>query len=158
LACSPLSTIDAPVENQAVRPASEQSISRREHHEMRYAPLLVTMGVLWLAACSSLTSYNSGGGGGSGGGHSTTITVGNDFFSPTPDTVSAGAVTFTWSTPSAGHTLIWDSAPGTLPTDQTVAMTSGSLNFTSLQAGTYQFHCSIHGGVGTGMHGTLVVQ
>jgi plastocyanin len=125
---------------------------------MRYSPVFLTMGILWLAACSSPTSYSGGGGNNGTGGHSTTITVGNDFFSPTPDTSPAGAVTFTWSTPSNGHTLIWDSGPGTLPTDQTVTKTSGSLNFASLTAGTYQFHCSIHGGVGTGMHGTLVVQ
>jgi plastocyanin len=26
------------------------------------------------------------------------------------------------------------------------------------QAGTYGYHCTIHGGVGTGMHGTVTVQ
>jgi plastocyanin len=65
-------------------------------------------------------------------------------------------VTFTWSTPSNGHSVIWDSGPGTLPTNTSV-MSSGSYS-PVLVAGTYQYHCSVHGGPGTGMHGTIVVQ
>ena len=95
------------------------------------------------------------GGGGGGGGHATTISVRNDFFSPTPDTVAAGAVTFTWATPSNGHTLTWDSGPGPLPAN-TGTLFSGTRTVT-LQAGTYQYHCSNHGGPGSGMHGTIVV-
>lgn len=105
--------------------------------------------------CSSNSLY--GGGNGSGqGGHSTTISVNNDFFSPTPDTVPAGVVTFSWATPSNGHSVIWDSGPGTLPANTSV-MTSGTYSPTLAQ-GTYQFHCSVHGAPGTGMHGTIVVQ
>lgn len=119
-----------------------------------------------LAACSSSTSPyggGAGGGGGSGGGYggggggsTPTIAVANDFFSPTPDTVAAGEVTFTWATPSNGHTLAWDSGPGTLPAD-TQTITSGSRTVT-LQAGVYEYHCSIHGSRGSGMHGTIIVQ
>ncbi|MGH6689776.1 MAG: cupredoxin domain-containing protein [Gemmatimonadales bacterium] len=97
-----------------------------------------------------------GGNGGTGGGRATTITVGNDFFSPTPDTVSAGVVTFSWVTPSNGHTLTWDSGPGTLPANTGTISTGTRL--VTLQAGTYQYHCALHGGPGTGMHGTIVAE
>jgi len=117
---------------------------------------LGTAGVVLLAACGGSTSPYGGGGGGGGGGHSTTITVGNNLFTPTPDTVPAGQVTFSWSTPSNGHTVTWDSGPGTLPTG-TGTMSSGTY-VPTLQVGTYQYHCAIHGGPGTGMHGTIVVQ
>ena len=123
---------------------------------MRYSSWMVTAAVLSLVGCGSSTSPYGGGGGGGGGGSSATITVGNDFFNPTPNTVSAGAVTFSWATPSNGHTLTWDSGPGTLPAN-TGTITSGT-QVVILQPGTYQYHCSIHGGPGTGMHGTIVVQ
>jgi plastocyanin len=122
---------------------------------MRYASWIVTAALVASAACSNATSPYGGGGGG-GGGHSTTIAVDNNFFSPTPDTVPAGQVTFTWATPSNGHTLTWDSGPGTLPAN-TGTLTSGSQTVT-LVVGTYEYHCSIHGGPGTGMHGRIVVQ
>ena len=115
------------------------------------------VGLALLASCGSSTSpYGGGGGGGGGGtgGHLTSITVGNNTFRPTPDTVPAGQVTFSWSTspPSNGHTVTWDSGPRTLPTD-TGIMTSGSYSPT-LQVGTYHYHCSVH----AGMTGTIVVQ
>ena len=108
------------------------------------AVLAVGFGVI--TACSDSTS--SGG----GGGHTTSLTVGNNFFSPTPDTVPAGIVTFTWSTPSNGHNVTWSTGPGTLPTNSTTK-TSGTYQAT-LQNGTYTYHCTVH----TGMSGTIVVQ
>lgn len=120
---------------------------------MRNTSLILTATVLSLLGCSSYTS--PGGGSDGGGGHATTIIVDNDFFNPTPDTVSAGNVTFSWATPSNGHTLTWDSGPGTLPAN-TGTITSGT-RVVTLQPGTYEYHCAIHGSPGTGMHGTLVV-
>ncbi|HEV2672826.1 MAG TPA: hypothetical protein VGU74_17170 [Gemmatimonadales bacterium] len=122
--------------------------------------LLVALAVGCGGGYGGPTGSGGGGGGGYGGGgstsgHVTTISVNNDFFSPTPDTVAAGAITFSWATPSHGHTLTWDSGPGTLPAN-TGTITSGTRTVT-LQAGTYQYHCSIHGGPGTGMHGSIVV-
>ena len=111
------------------------------------------LGLALLAACGSSTSPYSGGGGG-GGGHSTTITVSDNTFAPTPDTVSAGQVTFSWSATNT-HNVTWDSGPGTLPANS-ADKSSGTYPAT-LQAGTYQYHCTFHGGVGTGMHGTFVV-
>ena len=114
---------------------------------MRSQLLLLAAGVAFVAACKSSTSP-------SGGGHSTTISVENNFFSPTPDTVPVGQVTFTWATPSNGHNVTWDQAPGTLPANS-ATMGSGTYSAT-LQAGTYRYHCSIH--VAQGMSGTIVVQ
>jgi plastocyanin len=124
------------------------------------------MGLALLTACGSSTSPSAGGsggggygggGGGGGGGHTTTITVGNNIFTPTPDTVGAGQVTFNWSTPSNGHTVTWDSGPGTgLPAGS--GLKSSGTYAATLQAGTYQYHCEIHGSPGSGMHGTIVVQ
>lgn len=113
------------------------------------------IGLLALAVLVGCSDYGSSTGGG-GGGRSSTITVGNDFFSPTPDTVSAGQVTFSWATPSNGHNLTWDSGPGTLPAS-TGVLTSGT-RVVTLQSGTYDYHCAIHGGPGSGMHGKIVVQ
>jgi len=121
---------------------------------MRSGVLMTAAAIVVAAACNNST-YGGGGGPG-GGGRSTTITVGNNVFSPTPDTVAPGQVTFSWSTPSNGHTVTWDSGPGTLPSS-TSTMTSGTYVAT-LVAGTYQYHCAIHGGPGTGMRGTIVVQ
>lgn len=127
---------------------------------MRKRTIFVIAAYATLIGCSSNSpTYGGGGGGGGGGttgGHTTSLTVKNNLFSPTPDTVSAGTVTFTWSTPSNGHSVIWDSGPGTLPMNTSV-MSSGTYS-PILVAGTYQYHCSVHGGPGTGMHGTIVVQ
>ncbi len=120
---------------------------------MRPHPFVLAAALLVLVSCGGATSPYGGGG---GGGHSTTITVGNNFFSPTPDTIPAGSVTFSWSTPSNGHNVTWDTAPGTLPTSS-ATMSSGTYQAT-LSAGTYTYHCTIHGTPGAGMHGTMVVQ
>jgi plastocyanin len=125
---------------------------------------LTAVGLALLAACGSSTAPSSGGsggggggyGGGGGGGHTTTIMVSNNVFTPTPDTVAAGQVTFSWSTPSNGHTVTWDSGPGTLPAGS--GLKSSGTYAATLQAGMYQYHCEIHGGPGSGMHGTIVVQ
>jgi len=123
---------------------------------MRKRSIVTVAAFAALIGCSNSPTYGGGGTTGGPGGHSTTITVNNNFFSPTPDTVPAGTVTLTWATPSNGHTVTWDSGPGTLPTS-TGIMTSGTYTPT-LVAGTYQYHCAVHGGPGTGMHGTIVVQ
>src|ERR1700694_2205459 len=110
---------------------------------------LVMIGALTVAApCSSSTSPS----GSSGGGHSTALTVTNNSFSPTPDTVPAGQVTFTWTAASNGHNVTWLTGPGTLPTNSST-MTTGTYPAT-LVVGTYTYHCTIH----SGMNGTIVVQ
>ena len=108
--------------------------------------LAVALGAVAVASCSSNPS-------GPSGGHTTTINVSNNFFSPTPDTVSAGQVTFTWTPGGVSHNVTWDSGPGTLPTNS-ATLTSGMYQPT-LVVGTYHYHCGVHG---ASMSGTIVVQ
>jgi plastocyanin len=114
---------------------------------MHLKRLAVILGATAVASCSSNPS-------GPSGGHSTTIAVNSNFFSPTPDTVSAGTVTFSWS--SGPHNVTWDSGPGTLPANS--SNKSSGTQAVALTAGTYQYHCTLHGLPGSGMHGTIVVQ
>src|SRR5205809_6906020 len=46
------------------------------------------------------------------GGHSTTITVSNFRFSPTPDTIPAGTITFHWASGVTAHNVTWLTGPG----------------------------------------------
>ena len=112
--------------------------------------LAVVLGAVALASCSSDPYGTSGN---PTGGHSTTITVSNNVFRPTPDTVPAGLVTFSWSNASNGHNVTWDSGPDTQTPSDT--MTTGTYTPT-LIAGTYHYHCARH--LSFGMTGTIVVQ
>lgn len=108
-----------------------------------------------LALLAVVTACNSSTAPGSTGGRSTSITVGNDFYSLAPDTVASGAqITWTWATPSHGHTVNWDSGPAALPANS-ATMTSGTYNATLTVAGTYHYHCAIHGAA---MSGVIVIQ
>jgi plastocyanin len=110
---------------------------------------------LALAAAAMLACSSSSNGGGTGpiGGHSTTITAssstsggaygmgGNYFFSPTPDTVTAGtAVTFRFG--SVVHNIRFDTGPAAI--DSIPLASNTSTNRTFPTAGTYNFHCTIH--------------
>lgn len=110
-----------------------------------------------LAACGSSTDYN-----GTptppppppppGGGHSTTVTVSNNKFSPTPDTISAGTITFHWAAGSITHNVTWDSGPGTLP-GGSGDRADGSPDFQpSLGSGDYTYHCTHHSGMNGAIH------
>jgi len=85
----------------------------------------------------------------------TTITVANYSFSPTPDTMPAGTVTFSWAAGSVNHNVTWKTAPpgGALP-NNSGDKSSGTYQ-TMLVAGTYTFQCTIHPSL---MNGTIVVQ
>ncbi len=126
---------------------------------MRMVRLLAIAAIAVAAACGNSTSYGNPppppppAPPPPPGGHSTTITVANNSFSPTPDTIPAGTVTFTWATPSNGHNVTWLTGPGTLPANSTPPdKTSGDYQAT-LQAGTYTYHCTRH----AGMNGQIVV-
>ena len=124
--------------------------------------LLSLMGMMSagvLLACGSTDTTGTGGG---PGGHSTTIVAssatrggaygsgGNFFYSPTPDTVSAGAAV-TYQFGSVVHNVHFDivsNAPDSIP-----ATSNASVVRTFTTAGTYNFHCTIHG-----FSGTLVAQ
>jgi plastocyanin len=87
------------------------------------------------------------------GGHSTTITVSNNQFLPRPDTIPAGNITFHWSAGAITHNVTWDGGPTTPAGSGNRA--DGDPDFVaSLSAGTYTYHCSIHG---ASMSGSIVV-
>ena len=107
------------------------------------------------AACSG----NSTGYGGSpppapppppAGGHTTTITVANNSFSPTPDTISAGTITFNWAANAITHNVTWLTGPST-PTNSGDMSANGTYS-TTLVAGDYTFHCTHHAGMNGAIH------
>lgn len=68
------------------------------------------------------------------------ITVGNNFYSPTPNTVSVfQQFTWVWALPSNGHTVNWDSGPSgaTLPANSGAPQTSGTYTVRLTTVGTY---------------------
>ena len=87
------------------------------------------------------------------GGNSTTITVNNNFFSPTPDTMSAGTVTFQWAAGAITHNVTWSTGNPSTPANSGNKSAGESYQALLVQ-GTYNYHCSIHGG----MTGVIVVQ
>ncbi|HEX4560582.1 MAG TPA: plastocyanin/azurin family copper-binding protein [Gemmatimonadales bacterium] len=116
---------------------------------MRLPMILAVAAALTFAACSSST------GPGGTGGRSTSVTVSNDFYSITPDTVASGAqITWTWTNASNSHSVNWDSGPEALPANSAV-MTTGTYHATLTTAGTYRYHCVIHG---SAMSGVIVIQ
>ena len=88
-----------------------------------------------------------------------TISVGNDFFNPVHDTVTAGTfVKFVWAG-GAVHNVFWDSGPNPRPTNSTDLSASGATYIARpSQLGTYGYHCTHHGAAGSGMFGVIVVQ
>lgn len=86
-------------------------------------------------------------------GHSTTILVQDNSFRPTPDTMPAGTVTFSWSMGATLHNVTWTSGPGTLPLNSGDHSAPNTYQAT-LQQGMYTYHCTIH----SAMSGIIVVQ
>ena len=107
---------------------------------------------------------NGGTGGAPGGSTSTDVTVQNNAFTPAATTVALGStVTWTWNS-CAG-----DGYGGSICTDHSVVFDDGGLAGSGVKsagtfsqafatAGTYGYHCSIHGTATSGMHGTIKVQ
>ena len=105
-----------------------------------------------------------GNGGGTGGSTSADITVQNNQFTPSATTVAPGTtVNWTWNS-CAG-----DGYGGQLCTDHSVVFDDGARAGSGVQssgtfaskfasAGTYSYHCSIHGTATSGMRGTITVQ
>ncbi len=107
------------------------------------------------------TAPPTGGGGGNGSSPATDITVQNNSFSPATTTVPVGStVTWTWNSCTGDgyggqactdHSVVFDDGART----GSEVQSSGSFSSQFATAGTYNYHCSIHG---TAMHGTVVVQ
>jgi plastocyanin len=123
--------------------------------------------VIGLAACSGGGGTGATGTGGTSGttggtGGTGTCTPGDGVvcvlsisFSPVDMTVNKGSsVSWTWQ--QGVHNIVFDPplSPGV---DDIGAFSEGIAVRTFTTTGTFPYHCTIHGGVGTGMHGTITV-
>lgn len=89
-----------------------------------------------------------GGAGGAGGVGKDTVNVGNNFYSPSALTVSVGStVTWVWEPNDVIHTVTFDADTTVMSAFQS----SGTYARTFTAAGTYSYHCSIHGAAMTGV-------
>ena len=100
-------------------------------------------GRMILAGLISCATIACGGGSGTptDNNPSGDIQVGNNFFQPTTFSVAPGtAVTWFWSPGGVTHNIVFDDgAPGSGD------KSSGTFARTFSTAGTYPYHCSIHG-------------
>jgi plastocyanin len=96
---------------------------------------------------------------------SISVTVANDFFqsqrnltiNPAVDTVAVGgSVLWTWVGASAGHNVTSTGSPGF--TSSATQSAPANHTFTFSTAGTYNYHCTIHGTPVSGMRGQIVVR
>jgi len=91
--------------------------------------------------------------------NTTSISVGNNFFDPTATTVSVGSrITWTWHTcggdgyggqTCVAHNILFDDGVAS------GSQSDGTWSRTFATAGTYKYHCSVHG---SSMSGTIVIQ
>jgi len=82
----------------------------------------------------------------------TTITIANNSFSPTPDTIAAGNITFHWSAGAVTHNVTFQTGPGTLPGGSGNRQDGSPDYVTALAAGDYTYHCTIHAGMNGAIH------
>jgi plastocyanin len=79
-----------------------------------------------------------------------TVTVGNNFFSPADLSVATGTtVTWSWAPGAVEHNVTFDDG------EHSATQSAGSFPRTFSAAGTYPYHCTIHGAAV--MHGTVTV-
>ncbi len=78
------------------------------------------------------------------------VRVGNNFFNPSPRTVTAGTtVTWTWNAGSVQHNVTFTGGPSS------ATQSSGTFTRTFTTAGTFNYLCTVHGAA---MSGSIVVQ
>jgi len=135
---------------------------------MRYAARLSLLLLLAAAGCggSSTAPGNNNNTGGNNpppqnnpGSTSNSVTVSNNYFDPLTTTISANnKVTWTWSSCSgdgyggqtcASHNILFDDGISS------GSQSEGTWSRTFTAAGTYKYHCTVHGNA---MAGTIVVQ
>ncbi len=107
---------------------------------------------------------SGGSGGAPGGSTSTEISVQNNAFSPVTTTVAPGStITWTWNsctgdgyggTSCVDHSIVFEDGG---PSGSGI-QSAGSFSKTFAAAGSYGYHCSIHGTATSGMRGTVKVQ
>lgn len=118
---------------------------------MRIARNVLIAFTMFSAATASACG-SSGGGGDviAGPPASNAVVVSNDKFTPTSLQVTSGTtVTWTWASGSVGHNVTFDDGV------HSATQSSGTYTRTFSTAGTYAYHCTIHG---TPMSGTITVQ
>jgi plastocyanin len=100
----------------------------------------------WLRASALLALAACGGGGGSdttagpSGGATSSVTVGNDFYSPASLSVAIGTkVVWQWAEGASEHSVTFDDGP---TSDR---QSSGSFERTFGTAGTFTYFCQVHG-------------
>ena len=108
------------------------------------------MSVILAASCGGGGSGNGGptGPGTGSGATSSDVSVADNYFSPSATTIAVGSVTWTW-TGSQSHNVTFDDGNAS-PTQA-----SGTYTRRFNVAGTYSYHCTIHG---TAMSGTVTVK
>ena len=113
-------------------------------------------GLVFLMSCggsnaSSPTGTTTNGGnnpGNTGGSTSNAVAVADNNFNPSSTTVAVGTtVTWTW-TGASRHNVTFDDGP------KSADQSSGTFTRAFTAAGTYNYHCTIHG---TAMSGTVTV-
>jgi plastocyanin len=90
-------------------------------------------------------------------GSSTTVEVTNDVFDPVTAAVAAGGtVTFDWPASALQHNVLPDGG-NSIPSEPTPQNGPATLDVIFPAAGTFNYHCSVHGAPGSGMHGVILV-
>jgi plastocyanin len=114
---------------------------------MRGQSLLVGLALAgFLSACGGGSDSTTGPTNGQGN----TVTVGNNFFSPADLSVAPGTtVTWTWAAGAVEHNVTFEDGA------HSATQSSGSFPRTFSAAGTFPYHCTIHGA--TAMHGSVTV-
>jgi len=80
---------------------------------------------------------------------------GGNIFNPATAIVTHGDfVIFTWGG-GVTHNVVWDTGPAAGKPSDSPSMSSGSYLVRLTDIGSYTYHCSFHGGVGVGMHGSI---
>ena len=113
--------------------------------------VIVLMATVAAAGCGSSTSYGSTGPTSPPTTSSTSnaVSVGDNYFAPAATTVPAGTtVTWTWSG-SVIHSVTFDDGTGS------ATQATGTFTRTFTAAGTYAYHCAVHGAA---MSGSVKVQ
>ena len=130
---------------------------------MRLAARIAILLMAAAAGCGGSSTAPSSGGNNNNNPppnpNSSSITVNNDFFDPSTTTVAVGTkVTWTWNacsgdgyggTTCVAHQVLFDD--GTTSGMQS----DGTWSRTFTAAGTYKYHCTVHG---TAMSGVVTVQ
>ena len=125
----------------------------------------IAAALIGLAACGGGGATNSTGvtGGTTGGTNNNactpgdgTICVQSTTFNPVGITISKGG-SVTFQEVQGAHFIVFDT-PLATGVSNIGDFSSGTASRTFTEVGTFPYHCTIHGGVGTGMHGTITVQ